>query len=340
MPDKIINLAYDVSRITRQKLDIIESAIGQTTILALNARIEASRAGDRGAAFGVVATEIGLVSDNIRKATAELRGTVDRQAEEIERAGTAMTTIFRGTRLSDLAHNAIEIVDRNLYERSCDVRWWATDAAVVAAATTPNDGSASRHARDRLSTILRSYTVYLDLWIVGRDGIVIANGRPDRYPNVVGQDVRSRKWFADALATRDGDHYTVGGVEPNPLLDNTLVATYATAVRAGGEFSGKPTGVLAIFFDWEPQAMAVLNGVSLSPEDRKGTRVMLLDADGQVIASSDKSGVLKERVNLARSGQARGFYVQDKRMIAFAATPGYETYKGLGWFGVIDASMP
>ena len=31
----------------------------------------------------------------------------------------------------DLALNAIEFIDRNLYERTCDVRWWATDSAVV-----------------------------------------------------------------------------------------------------------------------------------------------------------------------------------------------------------------
>ena len=37
----------------------------------------------------------------------------------------------RGQRLTDLAHHMIEIIDRNLYERSCDVRWWATDAALV-----------------------------------------------------------------------------------------------------------------------------------------------------------------------------------------------------------------
>ena len=28
----------------------------------------------------------------------------------------------------------IDLIDRNLYERTCDVRWWATDSAMVAAA--------------------------------------------------------------------------------------------------------------------------------------------------------------------------------------------------------------
>lgn len=35
--------------------------------------------------------------------------------------------------MTDLALNVVDLIDRNLYERSCDVRWWATDSAVVQA---------------------------------------------------------------------------------------------------------------------------------------------------------------------------------------------------------------
>jgi hypothetical protein len=43
----------------------------------------------------------------------------------------------RGERMVDLSLNAIELMDRNLYERTCDVRWWATDSAIVAARPPP-----------------------------------------------------------------------------------------------------------------------------------------------------------------------------------------------------------
>jgi hypothetical protein len=47
-------------------------------------------------------------------------------------------------------------------------------------------------------------------------------------------------------------------------------------------------------------------------------------------------GLLTERVPLALEGQRSGFYHdRSGALIAFHATPGYETYKGLGWFGVI-----
>ena len=54
-----------------------------------------------------------------------------------------------------------------------------------------------------------------------------------------------------------------------------------------------------------------------------------------MIAASDGQGILTELSRCA-DGQRSGFY-QDRSgtMVAFHATPGYETYRGLGWYGVI-----
>src|SRR4030095_9212313 len=99
----------------------------------------------------------------------------------------------RGERMGDLSRNAIELIDRNLYERTCDVRWWATDSAVVDCAAAP-EAAAGAHASGRMGVILGAYTVYLDLWLCDLDGHVRANGRADRF-NVVGQNVAHTKWF-------------------------------------------------------------------------------------------------------------------------------------------------
>ncbi len=56
----------------------------------------------------------------------------------------AMSHRANGERLVDLALNAIEIIDRNLYERSCDVRWWAP--------TPPSSNAPSRLMRIRRPT--------------------------------------------------------------------------------------------------------------------------------------------------------------------------------------------
>ena len=183
--------------------------------------------------------------------------------------------------------------------------------------------------------ILGAYTVYLDLWLCDLEGNVLANGRADRF-NVVGQNVASTKWFRAARDLRSGDDYAVGDVECQPMLGNAQVVTYCASVRAGGKANAKPIGVLAIHFDWESQARAIVQGVRVGAADK--ARVLLVDSNFRVIAASDGQGLLSERVALSVHGRRSGFY-QDRSgaLVAFHATPGYETYKGLGWYGVILA---
>jgi hypothetical protein len=68
-------------------------------------------------------------------------------------------------------------------------------------------------------------------------------------------------------------------------------------------------------------------------------RVLLVDSHFRVIAASDGQGILTERLQLSVDGRRSGFY-QDRAgtLVAFHATPGYETYRGLGWYGVILSS--
>src|SRR5262249_14361568 len=211
-------------------------------------------------------------------------------------------------------------------------RWWAPARAVVDCAAAPA-ATAVAHVSERLAVILGAYTVYLDLWLCDLDGNVLANGRADRF-RVVGQNVANAKWFREARGLRSGDDYVAGDVECQPLLGNAQVATYCASVREGGQANGKPTGVLAIHFDWEPQARAIVQGVRVGAADK--ARVLLVDSNFRVIAASDGQGLLSERISLKLDGRRSGFY-QDARgeLIAFHATPGYETYKGLGWLGVI-----
>jgi hypothetical protein len=116
-----------------------------------------------------------------------------------------------------------------------------------------------------------------------------------------------------------------------------LVATYAAAIREGGETHGRPIGVLAIFFDWLAQSRTVVEGVRLSAEERKTTRALILDRDFKVIAASDGAGILRETYSLRSSGQSIGSYANGEgAVVGFALTPGYETYRGLGWYGVVE----
>jgi Methyl-accepting chemotaxis protein (MCP) signalling domain len=328
----IERLTAEVNEVACEKTKSIQKITNQMKMLALNALIESSRAGAQGAGFAVVAQEVRSVGQQVETIARELEDQLTKRTGSLMSSMARMTDRLRGERMVDLSLNAIELIDRNLYERTCDVRWWATDSAVVDCAAAP-EPAAVAHASERLAVILGAYTVYLDLWLCDLHGNVLANGRADRF-KVIGQNVAQTKWFREALALRSGDDYVAGDIESQPLLGNAQVATYCASVREGGKANGKPTAVLAIHFDWEPQARAIVQGVRVGAADK--ARVLLVDSNFRVIAASDGQGILSERISLSLNGQRSGFY-QDRSgtLIAFHATPGYETYKGLGWYGVI-----
>lgn len=335
MPERIVALSRAVSELATRKMDEIQEVTNTTKILALNALIEAMRAGEAGRGFAVVAQEVKLISERITGIGQELRSRMAEQTGELDTLGRRLVAQLRGNRLADLSLNMVDIIDRNLYERSCDVRWWATDSAMVECAADPSAAHRA-HASKRLGVILGAYTVYLDLWIIDRQGTVIASGRSDRYRRAVGSSVAGEAWFREALQTRNGDDYAVADIAVNEALERSTVATYATAIRAGGEPDGAVLGVLGIFFDWQTQSKAIVDGVRLTEDERGRTRCLLLDRRYRVIAASDGRGVLTETVALKADGQTHGCYTDDQGdVVGFALTPGYETYRGLGWYGVI-----
>ncbi|MDR3448682.1 MAG: methyl-accepting chemotaxis protein [Alphaproteobacteria bacterium] len=340
MPERILALSRAVTNLATEKIQQIQKVTAATRTLALNAQIEAARAGEQGKGFSVVAQEVKAVSATVTEITNSFVKGLAEKTGELEQLGQGLVASVRGQRLVDLSLNMIEIIDRNLYERSCDVRWWATDSAVVDCAGRP-DAMQIDFASKRMGVILGAYTVYLDLWIVDMAGNVIANGRPDRYPQAKGTNVSHQDWYRRAIETRSGDDFVVSDISRNPQLGDRLVATYAAAVREGAEVNGKPIGALGIFFDWEAQSQTIVDGVRLSAEEKERTRCLILDSRHQVIAASDKMGVLTEAMPLDLAQGVAGNYVDGNgRNVGYALTPGYETYRGLGWYGVIVQSKP
>jgi hypothetical protein len=323
-----------VSAIANDKVAGIQKINARTRLLALNALIEATRAGTAGAGFGVVAQEVKSISREIDTLTAELNQQLEPRLAELDALGQQLVATVRGTRLADLALNLIEIIDRNLYERSCDVRWWASDAAVVAACA--GDEAARGFASRRLGIILDNYTVYCDLVICDVNGNVLTHGRLDRFPGLNRAYLGDQPWFRDAMRTQDGTQFAVADVAVSSHLGGKTVAAYATAIRENGDVHGAPVGVLGVFFDWGAQAQIVVEGVRISDEEKSFTRALIVDANHKIIAASDRTGILKENFHLSTNGQRMGHYENELgSVVGFALTPGYETYKGLGWYGVL-----
>ncbi|WP_426030136.1 methyl-accepting chemotaxis protein [Caulobacter sp. DWP3-1-3b2] len=333
-PERILELSERLSAVAGEKIGEIAYVNRSAKMLAINALIVAARAGEAGRGFAIVAEEFKTISTQIDVVAAALESQVRADLNELTKIGGAILGRLRGQRLADLALNAIEIIDRNLYERTCDVRWWATDSAVVDCVAAPSR-EASSYASQRLKVILDAYTVYLDLWVADATGKVVASGRPDRYPAAKTLSVADAAWFKDALRTQSGDDFTICDIARVRALNDAPVATYATAIRAGGQANGKVIGVLGVHFDWKPQAQAIVDGVRLTDDERARSRVMLLDQNHRVLASSDGKGVLEETFKLDTTSGDMGSYAEGARTVGYALTPGYETYRGMGWYGCL-----
>ena len=188
-----------------------------------------------------------------------------------------------------LSSLAIDIMDRNLYERANDCRWWALTSEFRRILSLPviNNEEATK-AENILQYINNLYTVYTNLVLYDRTGKVIAVSNPSE-GGLVGTSL-GESWVDSTIRISSTQDYCVSDFEATQLYMNKPTYIYNAAIKSL-ENSKQVIGGIGIVFDSAPQFEAMLKDTL--PRDKTGAVIdgcfaAFIDETGHVISSTHR----------------------------------------------------
>jgi chemotaxis signal transduction protein len=250
-----------------------------------NGEVRGLRSQSQGADNRFAAALLGQVS-----ATGErIRSVFEQAIGDLQRS--AAISVLQEAR--SRASLAIDIMDRNLYERANDCRWWALDGSLRAALEQPGEAGA-RKASAVLGHINGLYTVYSLLLLMDAQGRVVATSRSDA------QDWIGRRldadWVRPTLALPDHQAYARSAFQATPLYDGRHTYVYTAAVRGKGS---QVLGGTAIVFDGAPQFEAMLRDTLPQASVEGAALGLFVTRSGEVVATTDARFPVGQRVPFA-----------------------------------------
>lgn len=272
--------------------------------------------------LGEAGVNMDEIKNNFTKLSSEL---IDNLANEMLKKSVSEMT--------SKAQVAVDIVIRNLFERTADIGFLATDEDVRdflrSTKTRYSQGYNDRIGaiKKRFKEYVQKYSVYFDIILMNTHGDVLANidegNNVDRSEDpIINEAIHTGKEYVETYKYHDF----------LPQYKKTLVYSYK--VTESNDKDSDVLGVLCLCFRFTDEMKSVFN--NLVNEENKEC-ITLLDKNGEVIASSDKYhvplGAKLERV-INMPYKVISFGGRDY-LAKSCLTNGYQGFFGLGWFGHI-----
>ena len=199
---------------------------------------------------------------------------------------TIITSILKDSEF--LSSLAIDIMDRNLYERANDCRWWALTSFFRKAL---EDNDSIHYKQEEITSLLKYinglYTVYTNLLIFDKDGRVISVSN-DKDKSLIGK-VLTQDWVKKTLTLKDTSKYCVSKFEKTNLYQNESTYIYCSAIRSS-QNEKQINGGIAVVFDSAPEFREML--IETLPQDKQqkqipGTFALFTNRAKKIISSTN-----------------------------------------------------
>ena len=277
----------------------------------------------------------------------DMRATISNYEKiQIRLTNTVLVEMARKVILEvhDAASFTINILKRNLFERTADVGYLATDGEIVNFLKCSKDedqlDSSLQERRiaiqERLAEYRYEYTVYNEIIILDLNGTVMANLDQNNRIAISKDPLLRQTQAVDLHLDTDEDKYieTFRPTDLMPGRGNVLV--YSQKIE--DPQTQRALGTLCLCFDFEDEMNGIFQDLKQGNEN---VIAAILNDKGMVVSTSNTNALpLSTKVPVNLNSEFNIITLKEKQyIVSTVATDGYQGFYGLTWYGLAMISM-
>ncbi|NWF67308.1 MAG: cache domain-containing protein [Campylobacterales bacterium] len=220
------------------------------------------------------------VLDNIRKINEYMNSTFIKSIDDVQK--TVIATIVNDAK--SLASLAVSLMDRNLYERANNCRWWSMAQTFVDTLSKENIEKVDMEKISRVLEYINSlYTAYADIMVINSKSEIVGCSKNKSF---IGKNLNG-KFVGQMLGNNNRQRYFVSDFEPTDFYSHKPTYIFSSTIM--DNMQTKVIGGIALVFDAENEFKQIL--IDVLPKDENGNTyqgsfALFCDKEGRIVSSS------------------------------------------------------